>query len=59
MARKGMLRAVLEKEVKYGQESFKLRFDACIVFVLCICILFLLHPIIHYLYNNTVVVQYQ
>ena len=31
MARKGMLRAVREKEVKNEQESFKLRFDACIV----------------------------
>ena len=33
MARKGMLRAVREKEVKNGQESFKLPFDTCIVFV--------------------------
>ena len=57
MARKGMLRAVREKEVKNGQESFKLRFDACIVFVFCIGIL--LHPMIHQLYNNTIVVQYQ
>ena len=24
---------------------------------ICICILFLLHPIIHQLYNNTIVVQ--
>ena len=31
MARKSMLRAVREKEVKNWQESFKLRFDACIV----------------------------
>ena len=31
MARKSMLRAVREKEVKNGQEPFKLRFDACIV----------------------------
>ena len=27
--------------------------------LVCICILFLLHPILHQLYNNTIVVQYQ
>ena len=31
MARKGMLRSVHLKEVKDGQEPFKLRFDVCIV----------------------------
>ena len=47
MARKGVLRAVREKVVENRQELVKLRFNACIVFVLCICILFLLHPIRH------------